>query len=232
MKEKIIPSASGHRQRVKDRFLAEGIDHFDEAHVLELLLFYGIPRIDTKPIAKALIARFGSFAQVLEATHEDLMKVDGIGENAATYLNLIHAVGRYYLMNRDSKTRVLLTTEECGRFLMPYFHGLRNEVVYLLCLDAKCKLLCCREVGEGSVNSANISTRRIMEIALGVNATSVILAHNHPSGLAIPSGDDVATTRRIAKALAAADIILADHFVVAGDDYVSLVQSGSYLPGR
>lgn len=232
MKEKIIPSASGHRQRVKDRFLAEGIDHFDESHVLELLLFYAVPRIDTKPLAKALIARFGSFSQVLEATHEDLMKVDGIGEQAATFLNLIHAVGRYYLMNRDSKSRVLGTTDACGQFLIPYFHGLRNEVVYLLCLDAKCKVLCCQQVGEGSVNSANISTRRIMEIALGVNATSVILAHNHPSGLAIPSGDDVSTTQRIADALIVADIILADHFVVAGDDYVSLLQSGSYVPGR
>lgn len=232
MSEKKIPSAAGHRQRVKDRFLAEGLEHFDESHVLELLLFYGIPRIDTKPIAKALIAQFGSFSQVMEASHEELMKVEGIGENAATYLNLINAVGRYYLVNRDSNARVLATTEQCGRFLVPYFHRLRDETVFMLCLDAKCKLLCCREVGKGSVNSANVSTRRVLEIALGVNASSVILAHNHPSGLAVPSGDDLVTTERIARVLAAVDIVLADHIVVADEDFVSMVQSGLYTPLR
>ncbi len=232
MNEKKIPSAAGHRQRVKERFLAEGLEHFDEVHVLELLLFYAIPQKDTKPLARELLARFGSFSQVMEATHDELKKVDGIGDNVATFLNLITQVGRYYLINRESSVRILTTTEDCARFLVPRFHSLRNETVLLLCLDAKCKLLCCREVGQGNVNSASISSRRIAEIALGVNATSVILAHNHPSGLAIPSGDDIATTQRIARALAAVDVILADHIVVADEDYVSMAQSGAFLPGR
>ena len=104
-------------------------------------------------------------------------------------------------------------------------------MVYVLCLDAKCKVLCCREVGEGSVNSASVSIRRIVEVALSVNATTVVLAHNHPSGIALPSGEDVQTTRRLAAALDAVDIALADHIIVADDDYVSLVQSGLYQPG-
>ena len=102
--------------------------------------------------------------------------------------------------------------------------------MFLLCLDAKCKVLCCKEVGEGSVNSAAIPIRRIVELALGANATTVILAHNHPSGLALPSGDDVQTTWRIARALNTVEITLADHIVVADDDFVSLVQSGHYRP--
>lgn len=227
-----MPTNDGHRQRVKDRFRKEGLDHFDESHVLELLLFYCIPRVDTKPIAKRLLEHFGSLSQVLEASAEELQKVPGVGENAATFLILTTAVGRYYLVNRTTKHTILNTTEKCGQYLLPYFFGRRNETVFLLCLDAKCKLLCCREVGEGSVNSAGIPVRKVVELALGVNATTVVLAHNHPSGLALPSGDDVATTLRIAKALEAVEIELADHIVVADDDFVSLAQSGYYRPGE
>ncbi len=220
----------GHRQRVKTRFRLEGLDNFDEIHVLELLLFYCIPRQDTKPLAKQLLTHFGSLAQVLEASVEELQKVPGVGENVAVFLSLTTAVSRYYMINRMHNT-ILNTTEKCGEYLLPYFFGRRNETVFLLCLDAKCKVLCCKEVGEGSVNSAGISIRRIVEMALGVNATTVVLAHNHPSGLALPSGDDVVTTRKVAKALDAVEIVLADHIVVADDDFVSLVQSGFYRPG-
>lgn len=222
----------GHRQRVKERFQNEGLEHFDEAHVLELLLFYCIPRMDTKEIAKDLIFQFGSLSQVLEAKPEDLMKVNGIGENAATFLSLIMAVNRYYLVSRGANQQILNTTEKCGAYLIPKFLGMRNEVVYLLCMDAKCKVLCCHRVCEGSVNSAGLSIRKIVETALSVNASSVILAHNHPSGLALPSGDDVVVTRRVAKALEAVEILLADHIVVGDDDFVSLVQSGHYHPGE
>ena len=113
---------------------------------------------------------------------------------------------------------------------MSCFKNQRNETVYLLCLDAKCKLLCCKKVGEGSINSASVPVRRIVEIALGANATSVVLAHNHPSGLAIPSDEDKLTTRRIALALEAVEIRLVDHIIVAEDDYTSLAQSGMYHP--
>ena len=114
--------------------------------------------------------------------------------------------------------------------MMPFFCGRRNETVYLLCMDAKCKVLCCKEVGEGSVNSAAVPIRRIVEMALGANATSVVLAHNHPSGYAIPSDEDYLTTRKLNGALAAVDILLADHLVVADDDFVSIRESGKYHP--
>ena len=218
----------GHRQRLKERFLKEGLDNFDELQVLELLLFYCVPRQDTNPIAHALLERFGSLAQVLEADPAELRKVPGIGENAATFLSLVMSASRYYQVNKASSAVILPTIEQCGKYLLHRFHGRRNETVFLLCLDAKCKVLCCKEVGEGSVNSAAVPIRRIVEIALGANATSVILAHNHPSGLAIPSGEDVQTTRRLAAALDAVEIVLSDHIVVAEDDFVSMVQSGLY----
>ncbi len=216
----------GHRQRLKKQFREGGLENFTDYQILELLLFYIIPRRDTNPIAHELIKRFGSLYQVLEAPAEELEKVDGIGPNAAVLLSLITAVARAYLLNRTEKTLALNTIEECCEYLKYTFVGKREEVVYLLCLDAKCKLLGCREVGKGSVNSANVPIRRIVEMALGLNASSVILAHNHPSGDARPSPEDISTTRRVAAALSMVDVVLADHIIVADDDYVSLIQSG------
>ena len=220
----------GHRQRMKERFLAEGLDNFSDIQVLELLLFYAVPRQDTNPIAHALLERFGTLAQVLETPVAELEKVKGVGHNAAVLLNLSTELGRRYQVSRMMQTRILASVEECGKYLVPRFFGRRNETVFILCLDAKCKVLGCVEVGEGSVNSAGVPVRRIVETALAYNATTVILAHNHPSGLALPSGEDVQTTLRVAAALNAVEISLADHIVVADDDFVSIVQSGYYRP--
>lgn len=216
----------GHRQRLRERFRAEGLDNFSDVQVLELLLFYAIPRQDTNPIAHALLAHFGSLSQVLDAPVEELAKIPGMGQNAATLLSLTTAVGRYYQVNRAMNVEILRTLNECGEYLLPFFYGRRNETVFLLCLDAKCKVLCCKEIGEGSVNSAAVPIRRIVETALGANATSVILAHNHPSGIAVPSGEDIQTSRKVAAALSTVEIQLVDHIVVADDEFVSMAQSG------
>ena len=216
----------GHRQRLWQRFLTEGLDNFTEVQVLEMLLFYPIKQKDTNPLAHILLKKFGSLSQVLEAPVEELKKVKGVGDATATFLHLITDVGRYYLVNRSQQCTILPTIEACARYMVPFFFGRRLETVFLLCLDAKCKVLCCKEVGEGSVNSASISVRKIVETALAANATTVVLAHNHPSGVAVPSEEDVQTTRRIAMALQAVDVHLADHIVVADDDYVSMAQSG------
>ena len=222
----------GHRQRLKQRFREEGLDNFDDLYVFELLLFYCMPRKDTKPLAHSLLDRFGTINGVLDATAEELEKVPGVGENISTFLTMIKAVNRFYDVSASKNMRILRTTEQCGAYLIPRFKCRENEMVFLLCLDAKCKVLSCKEVGEGSVNSASVPIRRIVEMALGANATTVVLAHNHPSGLASPSGDDVQTTLRLARALEAVDIVLADHLVVSGDDFVSIVQSGYYVPGQ
>lgn len=220
---------AGHRERLKDRFLKQGLDGFTDIQALELLLFYSIPRQDTNPIAHKLLDHFGSLSQVLEAPPEELKKIGGIGENSALLLNLINQMGRFYLVDKAKREQVLPTIEDCARYLQPYFYGRMNETVFLLCLDAKCKAICCKNVGEGSINSAGISIRKIVETALREGATSVVLAHNHPSGIAIPSPEDIQTTRRIAAALQSVEVYLADHIVVADGDYVSMVQSGYRL---
>ncbi len=216
----------GHRERLRQRFLQEGLDPFTDVQVLELLLFYCIPRRDTNPIAHTLLDHFGSLSQVLEAPVEELRKIEGVGDQAAVFLHLVTQVGRYYLKDRVTKTKVLPTLESCAQYLLPHFFGRKVEVVFLLCLDAKCKVLCCRKVAEGEVNSTALSARRVVEQALLANASCVVLAHNHPGGLAIPSKEDVDTTRFIAAALRAVEVNLIDHIVVAEDDYVSMVQSG------
>lgn len=230
MAEKKDSIHKDHRKRMKNRFRMEGLDHFDELHVLELLLFFGIPQGDTNPLAHRLIDHFGSLAQVLEAPKEELEKVAGVGEHVSTLITLTREISRYYMVNRSGPCVILNTTAACGDHLVPYFMGRRDETVYLLCLDSKCKAICCKEVGSGSVNSASVSARKIVETALAANATSVVLAHNHPSGFAYPSNEDILTTRRVAVALDTVGILLADHIVVAEDDYVSMVDSGMYHP--
>ena len=216
----------GHRERLKARFLEEGLDNFTDIQALELLLFYAIPQKDTNPIAHALLDHFGSLSRVLEADVEELKKVPGISDHSATLLALVTELGRYYQVDCAQRVEVLTTLDACGAYLVPRFFGRSNETVFLLCLDAKCKVLCCKEIGEGSVNSTSISIRKVVETALSANATTVVLAHNHPSGVALPSSEDVQTTRRIAAALSAVEVHLADHIVVAEGDYVSMVQSG------
>lgn len=217
---------AGHRDRLKQRFLEQGLDGFTDIQALELLLFYSIPRQDTNPIAHRLLSHFGSLSQVLEASPEELTRVGGIKEHSAVLLSIINQMGRRYLVDRAKRERVLPTIADCARYLQPYFYGRMKETVFLLCLDAKCKALCCKELGEGGINSAGISIRKVVETAIREGASTVVLAHNHPSGIAIPSPEDIQTTRRIAAALHSVEVVLADHIVVAEDDYVSMVQSG------
>ena len=222
----------GHRERLKERFRSEGLDGFTEVQVLELLLFYSVPRKDTNEIAHAPLEKFGTLAQVLDANPADLEKVPGMGSSSALFLKLLSAAGRRYQISRTESATILRTLEQCGAYLQPRFFGRKHEAVFLLCLDAKCKVLACKQVGEGSVNSAGVPIRSIVETALSANATMVVLAHNHPSGLALPSADDIQTTKRLAVALDTVEITLIDHLVFSDDDYVSMAQSGYFKPGE
>jgi len=218
----------GHRERLKEQFSEHGLGAMPDHNVLELLLFYAIPRGDVNPLAHDLVDRFGSLAAVFDAPIEKLMSVPGVGENTARLIKLIPQVSRRYLISRAKYDGILSSPAAAGRYLLPYFYAERDEVVYLVCLDGKRQVLACRCLFRGSVNSANVSVRKLVETALSCNAASVILAHNHPSGIAVPSREDEATTRRIMAALDAVEIELADHIVVADDDFVSMADSGFF----
>lgn len=216
----------GHRKRLKERFRKEGLENFDDLYILELLLYYCIPRKDTNIISHRLLERFGSLRGVLDANQNELEKIEDIGPNCTSFFALLKAVWRKYEEQRAQNNIYLNTIDACGEYLRPKFLNRDVETIYLLCLDAKCKLITCQIVGEGSVNSASISIRKIAELAINSNATSVVLAHNHPGGLAVPSPEDIQTTQRVYSALAAVEIVLADHLVFADGEYISLLQSG------
>ena len=215
----------GHRERMRKQLKTSGMDSLSDVQVLEMLLYYAYVRQDTNPIAHRLLERFGSLSAVLEAPREELMRVDGVGETAAL-IALIPQLERRHLIDRSNTGRILNTNSKCGMYLVPYFHGETEEVVYLLCLDAKCKVIDCVLVHRGGVNVAGIAVRKIVKAALNCNATSVVLAHNHTSGIALPSPEDRETTLTLKAALDAVGIMLADHIIVADDDFVSLADDG------
>ena len=216
----------GHREKKRQQFLQHGLDSFADHEVLELLLFYAIPRKDTNPIAHALMDRFGSLDAVLSAPVEELCRVKGVGESAAALLKLTPQVYRRSRIAAAERERVLNSSQRAGDYLLELFTGEPAEVLYELCLDRKGKLLACRRVGEGGVSSINVDLRKIVENALLTGASGVILSHNHPSGIALPSADDCAATVRVKEALKTVGLVLVDHIVVADGDYVSMADSG------
>lgn len=215
----------GHRKRLFDRYAEGGLESFSDVEVLELVLTYAIPRKDTNALAHRLLNTFGSLPALLEAPQLSVQSVEGMTQRAAALLHLLPKLWQRYSLCRQRAVRQFCTAEECGDYLIPFFLGLREERVRLMCLDAKCQLLDCREVAAGSVNSASLPIRRIVETALAVNASCVVIAHNHTSGIALPSKEDVDATHRLAAALSGVDIYLTDHIIVADDDYVSMRQS-------
>ena len=218
----------GHRQRLRDRFLQEGLDGFAPHNVLELLLFYAVPQRDTNELAHRLLARFGSLSGVLDADFDELCQVEGVGANVATLLKLVPGLARRYLDDYDENGVVLATIEEVGTFLRPKFIGRNNEMIFLLCMDSRGGVVYGDFIAEGSINAAPMYTRNILEAAMRSHAVSVILAHNHPRGLALPSNADMLATRAVFDALTAAKIRLADHLIFAGSDYVSMRDSGFF----
>lgn len=221
--------AEGHRDRLKRRFLKEGLRNFEDYQALELLLFYAIPRKDTSPIARALIQRFGSFSAVLSAPVEELKKVDGMGESSAAFLTMLPEMAAYYLRDVSRFKQQITSTKEAGMYLLPQFIGQSQECIYLLCTDAAGRILHGGFISEGSLDLSSLSVRAVAEIALRVGAISVILAHNHPRGFATPSQSDIHSTHLLQQALQNIGIKLLDHLVVAENDYVSMRESGLML---
>lgn len=220
----------GHREKMRQRFLQGGLETFADHEALELLLYYAIPRRDTNPIAHALMERYGSLSAVLSAPVEDLRKVEGVGESAAVLLRLAPQLCRKARMADAAQENVLNSSEKAGAYLLERFAGEQNEVVYQLCLDRKGKLIACKRIGEGGVTNAELNIRKLMENAILTSASAVILSHNHPSGIALPSQDDYATTQRVMDALRTIGVALTDHIIVADGDFVSMADSG-YLGG-
>ena len=216
---------TGHRERMKAEFLARGLEGWPDHRVLELLLFYTIPQGDVNDLAHELVERFGSLAGVLDASVEELKKVKGVGDHTAVFLRMLPAVLGRYQGARTRLSAIINSPEEAYAWLEPYFFGARNEMVYVLCLDGKRQVLGVRKVAEGSIELAEVNTRRIAEEAIGLRAAQIYVAHNHVSNLAIPSQADWQTTDTLRGALRPIGIELIDHLVFVDGDMVSLKDS-------
>lgn len=216
---------NGHRQRMRQRFLKHGLDNFEDHELLEILLYYCVPRYDTNVIAHRLVDRFGSLFQVIDAPIHELEKVEGVGPNIAAFLSLIKATHKRLGIAKVRQNAMMETIDQYAEYLKNLFMGIHNEAAYLMCLDAKRMLIDCCLISEGSVSTVNVSTRKVVEIALNTKATTVILAHNHPGGLAIPSEDDLQTTKMLAHALYLTGVVLADHVILTENSFVSMRRS-------
>lgn len=217
-----------HRERVRQRFLQNGLNGFADHEILKLLLFYSIPRRDTNPVAHALLDRFGSLSAVFSAPLEALKQVEGVGESTAVLLRLVPLAAHRARLAEAEQELILNTRESIGSYLLELFSQERNEAAYEICLDRKGRLLACKRLGEGSTSAVNLDIRKVVENALLHRASSVILAHNHPSGIALPSYDDQAATNQARTALEAIGVRLEDHIIVADHDFVSFSQSGYF----
>lgn len=225
MAEKPKHRHTGHRERMKAEFLARGLEGWPDHRVLELLLFYTIPQGDVNDLAHELVERFGSLAGVLDASVEELKKVKGVGDHTAVFLRMLPAVLGRYQGARTRLSAIINSPEEAYAWLEPYFFGARNEMVYVLCMDGKRQVLGVRKVAEGSIELAEVNTRRIAEEAIGLRAAQIYVAHNHVSNLAIPSQADWLTTDTLRGALRPIGIELIDHLVFVDGDMVSMKDS-------
>lgn len=216
----------GHRKRMKGRYLEHGLDNFTEIEALELLLYFAIPRRDTNIVARRLLERFGSLLGVFEAGAQELSSVDGVGETAAALITLVPRIMKQGYVERAKQLLQITNSTEAARYLIPRFMMERDEVLLMICLDPQKRVLSCTEVNRGVVNAVQVNTRRIVELAIKNRASSVLIAHNHPCGLALPSREDDATTEQIFSALKLVAIPLVDHIIVSGTDFVSYADSG------
>ena len=215
-----------HRKRMRERVRQSGLESLAEHEALEYMLFDSIPRQNTNPLAHRLIEHFGNFCNVLEASEEELTKVDGIGPKSAQQLHAHLDIFRYYALHKRRKRPNLKSATAKIQYVEPLFLGLGNEVMYLIVMDEKYEPLRDIKVVEGTPNQLRADISKMARAAVAAGATCAVLAHNHPHGLAIPSNADFTTTGIVARALGVLGIDLLDHIIVADDGSISMQSTG------
>lgn len=216
----------GHRKRVKERYIAEGLDSFNEHQVLELLLYYAIPYRDINDLSHRLISKYGSLAAVLEADYYDLKTVPGIGENAAMLLTMMPSLTRAYQLGKWGKRPVLDSTEALGEYAVNLLIGRTYEVFYLVCLDAQNRVNHSALIHEGSIDEVAIYPRIVVETAIRHKAKNVVLVHNHPGGSLRPTSSDMDLTWRLIDIMKDISICVLDHIIVSNSGYLSFSEKG------
>ncbi|MEG2186766.1 MAG: DNA repair protein RadC, partial [Clostridia bacterium] len=216
----------GHRQRMRERFLTNGLEGFAAHEVLELLLFYAIPQRNVNPLAHALLERFGSLHAVLEANVADLQRVEGVGEYAATLLSLFSQVSRRLQQSRAGELETLRNREAAEKHCIGLLSGLKQEHFYVVCLNGQMQVISDALIARGTLSEVPAYPRMVADAVLRHNAHSVVLCHNHPGGSPIPSQGDMEMTRQLGVLLQSIEVVLADHIIVADEMALSMVGCG------
>lgn len=215
----------GHRGRLRDRFLANGLRGFTDAEIIELLLSFGTPRSDCKEQAKALLAKYGNFSGVLEAPSSSLTEVKGVGEKNSFALHFVQAVATHYLKQRLEGKRYLHSSKEVSDYLLHSMRGLKKEVFTVIFLDSAHAIIDSEIVAHGTININTVYPREIIKKALELNSAALVVAHNHPSGELKPSLQDIKLTKTLYLLCSMMQLQLLDHLIV-GDGTYSFADHG------
>ena len=220
------PHHLGHRDRLKARFERAGITGLQDYEILEIILFYALPRKDVKPLAKELLKRFGSLKGVLDAGREALQDIPGIGRHTAVLFSIVRDLGSLYLRQRAEEHEQISSTKELIDYCLSSMGGLKDEHFAVIYLNARNRIIRVETIQEGIVNQAVVYPRKVLEKALKHKASAIILVHNHPSGHVRPSDADIRLTRVLQDAARVMDIVLHDHLIVGENRFFSFREEG------
>ncbi len=218
-----------HRRRVRSQFLSNGIEAMPDHNVLEMLLFYSVPRRDTNELAHRLIDTFGSLRGVLDAPADKLLQVEGVTECTTAMLTLMPQLFRRYTDSGKKKVS-FGNSGELQAYFVDKFVGCTAERLYMLCLDGAGRVNNCCVINEGSLTNVALDRRTVLDTAFRCAAQTVVFAHNHPDGVAAPSREDVIATQELISLFATVDINVEDHIIVSGDEAFSMAQSQRFAP--
>lgn len=214
----------GHRERMRTSTLKNGMNHCADHELLEMLIYYSVPRVDTNPIAHALLERFGSVKGVLDADVSELRSVKGVGDTTAHLIRLSAELLCRYLTDEPSRAFRFDTIGKITQYIYPKFVGLDHEELHIMLFNNRLNMLACECISKGIVNCSDVMTRRIAELVISTGASAILLAHNHPNGLAVASNADRETTEVLRTYLDNMNVTMLDHLVFADRKYSSIMQ--------
>ena len=219
----------GHRDRVKEQLLAGGFNDTTPTHVLlETFLYFAIPQKDTNGTAHMLLDTFGSLENVINAPADELMKVKGVGKNTVALFKILKQVNRRIAINSADKVNMVHSHDDIGRYLLKKFAEFNVETAAALMLRPSGKILAFEIIGQGDIAAVGLSVKKIIELTIRHSTQTLVLCHNQPSGLALPSPRDIEITKGLTVALRQIGINMIDHVIIADNDYTSMAQSAEY----